>query len=163
MKQLITAYIRILKNVTSGKNWVDETFEKKLSAVTEQDAFIRPIADLHSVAEIVSHLHEWRLSVLSILKGGTRTVSMDSPANWRTNQELEPLGWETLRRNFYESQEELLTLLESNEDSYLQQKSKRSGDPYEFYVSGMVEHDLYHLGQIGIVIKFLPGRNGSVN
>jgi uncharacterized damage-inducible protein DinB len=157
VKQVISSYIRLLNKVTHGDNWLDETFDKKLNGITDEEAFKRPIKDLHSVAELVSHLLEWRLSVLNILKGGARTLSMESPANWRTNDELRQSGWPALKKRFYDSQEQLIKLLEQKDDAYLQQKSPKSEDLYEEYISGMVEHDLYHLGQLGIVIKFLKG------
>lgn len=154
MPPLITSYIQQLQNITNGDTWLDETFGKKLKNIPEGIAFTRPLPAMHSVAEIISHLHEWRLSVISILRGDEHTITMDGPSNWKTNEELSAKGWEALQRDFYKSQDALISLLQSKEDTYLQQVDSRKKNNFEYYVQGLIHHDLYHLGQIGLVIKF---------
>jgi hypothetical protein len=76
MNTLINAHIRHLNELTRGDAWLDESFQKKLMPVDESNAFLRPTPELHSVGELVSHMTEWKNSVLSILKGGQRTLTM---------------------------------------------------------------------------------------
>ncbi|REC72028.1 hypothetical protein DRF60_20400 [Chryseobacterium elymi] len=76
--------------------WIDENFEKKLLKVNDETAFERPIDSMHSVAEIVSHLTEWRKEVFSRLKGNPIGLEMSGAANWRSNEELKQMGWKNL-------------------------------------------------------------------
>ncbi|MEI2272663.1 ClbS/DfsB family four-helix bundle protein [Sphingobacterium sp. ML3W] len=79
---LIKDHIQQLKDVETADLWIDENFEKKLSQVDGTTAFERPIPAMHSIAELVSHLIEWRREVLSRLKGNQRGLDMSDAANW---------------------------------------------------------------------------------
>lgn len=59
---------------------------------------------MHSVAEIISHLVEWRKEVLSRLQGNPRGLEMTDAANWRGNAELKEKSWKKLLKEFYNSQ-----------------------------------------------------------
>jgi len=154
MKNTIHNLTRQLSEFNDGEPWIDETFSKKLTGLTEEQAFTRPYPSVHSVAEIVSHLLEWRISVLSILKGGARTITMDSPANWKSNDTLRKEGWTVLKERFYRSQQDIISFLDQQQDDYLLQVDKEDHS-YLYYVEGLIHHDMYHLGQIGLVIKML--------
>jgi len=154
MKNIIHNLTRQLSEVIDGEPWVDETFSKKLSGLTEEQAFTRPLPSVHSVAELVSHLLEWRISVLSILKGGSRTITMDSSANWKDNDSLRQEGWDILKEKFFKSQQDIITFLDQQNDDYLEQMDKEQHS-YLYYAEGLIHHDMYHLGQIGLVIKML--------
>lgn len=156
MKQiLIKDYIQQLQDMLTGPVWLDETFTKKLSEVKEQDVFTRPIPELHSVAELISHLHEWRLETISRLKGNKQGFTEDDPRNWRTNDELKAEGWELLKKNFYGSQQQLIDFLHEKDDEYLEQQYPHYAYTNKYLVQGMVHHDAYHLGQMGLTIKIL--------
>ena len=62
MKNTIHNLTRQLSEAIDGEPWIDETFSKKLSSLSEEQAFTRPLPSVHSVAELVSHLLEWRIS-----------------------------------------------------------------------------------------------------
>jgi len=145
---------RQLAGTMDGEPWIDETFSKKLSGLTEDEAFTRPYPEVHSVAELVSHILEWRYSNLSILKGGSRTITMDSLSNWKDNDTLRKEGWTTLKEKFYKSQQDIIALLQAQDDDYLLQVDKEQHN-YLYYVEGLIHHDMYHMGQIGLVIKML--------
>lgn len=153
---VIERYIRQLRDVTNGDLWIDETFEKKLAHVTERNAFIRPLPAMHSVGEVISHLLEWRLSTLNVLRGGAKTLTMTDSRNWRTNEELSSIGWQSLLAAFHKSHEELVDLLASKDDRFLAAPAGVMNRDMGYYVEGMVHHDMYHLGQIGLILKLMP-------
>jgi uncharacterized damage-inducible protein DinB len=155
MQNTIHNLTRQLSEFNDGEPWIDETFSKKLTGLTEEQAFTRPSPAIHSVAEIVSHLLEWRISVLSILKGGARTVTMDSPSNWKTNDMLRQEGWNVLKEKFYKSQQDIISFLDQQQDDYLLKVDGKENHSYLYYTEGLIHHDMYHLGQIGLVIKML--------
>lgn len=152
---LINDIIRQLEEVMNADIWLDENFDKKLGQVSEDEVFIRPIPEIHSVAELISHLHEWRLETISRLKGNKQGFVEDDPRNWRTNDELKAVGWENLKRNFYESQQQLIDFLATKDDDYLEEKYPHYTYNYKYLAQGMIHHDMYHLGQLGITIKML--------
>ncbi|WP_314058012.1 hypothetical protein [Empedobacter brevis] len=54
--KLINNFVQQLKNNNEGSSWLDENFSKKLENVTEKNAFIRPLPEIHSVAELAAHI-----------------------------------------------------------------------------------------------------------
>ena len=79
---------------------------------------------------------------------------MDSPSNWKDNDTLQKEGWTTLKEKLYTSQQDIIAFLEQQDDDYLQ-KLDKEGHSYLYYTEGLIHHDMYHLGQIGLVIKML--------
>lgn len=153
----IDALANQFESIYRGEPWLDETFAKKLGSLSETQAFARPLPMLHSVAEIISHLLVWRNEVIHRLQGNPAQLSVNHPANWKDSEELKTEGWEILQQQFDDSQERLLTLLRENDDSFLEQEYKQSTatDPYRYYLEGLLHHDCYHPGQVGLIIKML--------
>ncbi len=152
--KLIKNITQQLLDVQEQENWLDENFKKKIDKITEEQAFQRPLPELHSVAELISHLLVWRKESIRKLNGQDAKLTMESSDNWRKNEELEKIGWNKLKSDFYESQEELIRLIEHESDEYLESKYL-DGYKFKYLIEGLIHHDLYHLGQIGITIKFL--------
>lgn len=144
-----------LRDVESADLWLDENFEKKLANISEDIAFTRPIPDLHSAAELISHLIVWRRVNISRLNGNTVDMPVEHPDNWKTNDELRSIGWENLQKDFYQSQQEVITLLEGKDDAWLETISTHYGKNFRYLLDGLTHHDFYHLGQLGLTIKFL--------
>ncbi|WP_104381439.1 DinB family protein [Sphingobacterium sp. HMA12] len=156
---LIKHITQQLIDVETADLWIDENFEKKLAQVDSTTAFERPIAEMHSIAELTSHLIEWRREVLSRLKANPRGLEMSDAANWRTNEELKAQGWEKLLKDFYETQHNIIAFMKGKDDSFLHTAYPHANQSfphdYKYLLTGLIHHDMYHLGQMGITIKFL--------
>ena len=154
-KTLINHYVQELKKTIEGENWVEENFRKKLDNLEEKKVFIRPIPAVHSVAELVSHIVVWKQEVLNRLHKNECRLSVESPENWKSNDELRLQGWDRLKLALYNSQEELIAFLNQKDDSFLIENEYANGYSFKYLVDGLLQHDMYHLGQIGITIKLL--------
>jgi hypothetical protein len=159
MRILIDNIISQLIDIQEHRNWVGANFNERLNLIGENEAFIRPQADMHSVAEIISHLTIWRKDAVLKIRTGKGSVTDDSEQNWLPNDKLKAIGWDKIKSDYRSSLSGLIELLRTREDGFLKEKYY---DPdfkgyyeYEFVVHGMLHHDIYHLGQLGIVIKFL--------
>jgi len=96
----------------------------------------------------------WRIESIRKLKGLDANLTVDSPENWRTNDQLEAIGWLNLQKEFYQSIYTLIEMLSDKDDTFLENKY-RDGYSFKYLIEGLIHHDLYHLGQLGITIKFL--------
>lgn len=76
---------------------------KKIRAGSNGQVFIRPLPDLHSVAEITSHLTFWRNEALIKIKIGAGTKTDDCEENWLPNRVLEEKGWKTILNEYDQS------------------------------------------------------------
>lgn len=152
---LIEDIIQQLNDLDNGDVWLDENFAKKLGQVGEADAFVRPMPDMHSVAELLAHLVVWRRINIRRMNGETVKVDIDDPVNWQTNNELRINGWDALKRDFARSRQEVIDLLAGKDDSYLATVSTHYGKDFKYLLYGLIHHDVYHLGQLGITVKYL--------
>lgn len=152
--KIIKNIIDQLLDIQQNKLWIDENFRNKIDNLSEKQALRRPFPELHSVAELVSHILVWRKESILKLKGKDSFLSVESPENWITNEEIKIKGWEILKKEFYQSQYDIIAQIENEADDYLD-KEYSGGYKYKYLIEGLLHHDLYHLGQIGIVIKLL--------
>ena len=148
-------FIHQLQQAYYGGSWLDEDAEKKLKPVNEESAFIKPYGYIHSIAELVSHIIEWRKELLERFRFGRRArLTVDSPENWISNETLKQDGWAYLKKQLDKTQADLIAFLETKDDAFLD--SNWSGEQkYKWLVTGLLEHDVYHLGQIGLVYKMI--------
>lgn len=153
-KILINNIIRQLDELQEGSLWFDQCFKDKIEGLTDREAFKRPIPEVHSVAEHISHIIEWRKECLQRFEG-QQTDLMNSPDDWKDNDTLSAIGWDNLRKLFYSSTTTLINALKGQDDAYLDTKFADTNYNFHYLVEGIIQHDLYHLGQIGITIKLL--------
>lgn len=156
MTSRIQTYINQFNQVFNGNPWLDESFSKKLDNLSEAQAFTPSPGNNHSVAEVVSHLTEWRKEIIRRLidNSSERRLTDESPDNWKTITQLQQTGWQQLYDDFKQSEQQLLKLLESNDDDFLDRQLGETEFNKEYFVAGLLHHDLYHLGQIGLILKW---------
>lgn len=95
------------------------------------------------------------MDTIKKFKGLQSNLTIESPENWKSNEELRIIGWEKLKSNLTKSQIELTNLLADKTDDYLENNKYEGKYSLKYMVEGIIHHDLYHLGQIGITIKLL--------
>ncbi len=159
MQGVIEHIISQLTNNQEGKAWIGATYQSKLKDITDENAFIRPLPDLHSVAEIISHLTTWQKETILKITTGEGSLTDDCEENWYSNDKLREKKWASILKEYQESLAEIIVLLKTKEDSFLEKQyydtDFKGNYPYSFVINGMLHHNLYHLGQLGIIIKYL--------
>ena len=162
MKAIIHHIIEQLVEIHEGKPWIGSSYERKLKGIDESLVFVRPIKGLHSIAEIFSHLTFWRKEAILKIKSGKGSKTDDCEENWLSNKQLKAKGWAEINAEYHDSLSELIGLLREKDDSFLEETyydtDFKGVYNYSFLVNGMLHHDLYHLGQLGIIIKYLMTR-----
>lgn len=166
MKRLLENIVRQLKDLENGKVWIGTNYYEKLNSISEKDVFIQPYPNLHSIAEIISHLTVWRNETILKINTGVGRITDACKENWLTNDQLIKKGWNKILLEYKNSFSELIKILEIKDDSFLNEKyfdtDFNDYFKYQFVVYGMIHHDIYHLGQLGIIIKILKeGKNNK--
>ena len=148
-----------LNTIQSGRPWIGQTYQGVWDGLPEASFFVRPLPQLHSVAELLSHLTLWRQETILKIKTGTGSKTCEDPENWRDNHFLRQKGWAVLRAEYDDSLDTIVALLSERDDSFLDQlyydTDFKGRFPYSFVLEGMLHHDLYHLGQLGSVCRLL--------
>ena len=162
--RIIDHVIEQLLEVQNGKLWMGDTFRKKIDSITKEEAFMRPLPTLHSVAELIAHLTAWKKDALLKIMNGKGQLTDDDENNWPSNEVLKKIGWNKLIKDYENSHSDIISLLQGKDDSFLRDQYEdqdfKGKFNYLFVINGILHHDLYHLGQIGIVIKLIKeGQN----
>lgn len=154
---LISNFVKQLKSIHQGDNWLEENFKKKIDSLSAKEVFERPHSQILSVAELISHILVWREESTRKLKGLKAELTVESSANWKSIADLKNTGWTNLKNRLYKSHDNIIALIESKHDDFLEIVHEQ-GYSYKELIEGLIHHDLYHLGQIGITIKFIRSK-----
>lgn len=142
-----------LTEIYNGEPWFGESLQTKLENVSVEMAYRQPAPNKHSIAEILSHMEYWRKSFIYQLKGDSSvSFSGDSPDNWPDVANLKKQGWGNQLHAFDETHQQLINLLSKLNDKSISEELVTN-------LNGLVNHDIYHIGQIGFVkslVKTLP-------
>lgn len=148
-----------LELIYEGDPWYGDSIASVLNSVYPNLIFDSPGPGMHSIAELAAHMITYRNFAEDRLQGNTESPpDQEKTFDWRTFTPDKKSAWNTLRARLDSSQQNLLNLLNQNDDSVLDQKV--AGKPYTFHylLTGILQHDLYHLGQIVYINKLL-GKN----
>lgn len=148
-RQHLDKIIERQTTIINEENWLGENFKSKIDCLSEETAFLNPLPQIHSVAELISHLTVWKEENIKKLNGNPATLTDDSPENWKTSEILKKIGWKTIKEDFFNISKKLTDFLSDKDDTFLEQESNY------IILEGLIQHDIYHLGQIGITIKLI--------
>ena len=147
------------KNIHYGHNWFGQSYKVKLADLDRSHYFIRPQPDVHSVAELIAHSTAWRKDAILKINTGKGVLTEASEEDWPSLDQLKVKGWDAIYQEYIESIDLFASILENKEDEFLDTEysdPEFGGNyPYNFTVVGIVQHDIYHLGQLGLVAKML--------
>jgi len=137
----------------SGEAWHGPDLQQLLDGVSADDASKHPIPGAHSIWELVNHIASWNIIVHQKSKGELPQVTreMDWPPVWEANE----VAWKRALENLAESRTRLRNYMKTLRDDQLDEPIL--GENYSRYVllHGLVQHDLYHAGQIAVLKKAL--------
>ena len=140
----------------SEEAWHGSSVVEILRDVTPRLADRRLAPNTHTIAELVFHMTTWRIFAVRKLQGDADFDIKTKEKNWKVFSVVDELEWETLQMELSLSQEELVSELEKRDsDEFLERIVP--GRNYSFYtlLHGIVNHDLYHAGQIALIKKVL--------
>ena len=139
-----------------GEPWYGPPIIKVLSDVTAKEAASRPIPGVHSIWELVLHMTAWIGEVEQRLLGG----ESGDPAggDWPETPEPSDGAWDEARSLLAAAHHSLVNAFKQfPEDRWNEpmEGTRTSSLTYERMVEGLVQHNVYHLGQISLLKKQL--------
>jgi hypothetical protein len=147
--------IKELVSVLEGEPWYGQRAEEILGAVNVSTVYKRPAAHVHSQIELLYHMVTWAEHVRDLVdKNAIADPDGFEMKNWRLIEPSEHT-WERGLREFKTLHQQIITLLGNKNDDFLASPvSSRSFD-FRFLLQGLIQHDIYHLGQIAYLNKLL--------
>lgn len=156
MKTNVSYFCQQFRQVYDGEPWYGDSLRQKLETITTGEAFALPAPGVHSIAQIVAHMLAWRQLLLERLRGNADfRIEVGSSLDWPSPAALEAKGWASLCSAFDDNQAELLRLLDAATDELLTRPLPDGKHSFQLLLDGMLHHDIYHIGQIGVVLAQL--------
>ena len=156
MNKEIQHIISLLKATYEGDPWHGRSIKSLLSEVDAEMGLKMPSKNSHSIAELVYHMVTWRDFTISRLRPeeGKDTAYFEK-IDWRKLDVKNTATWQQGVVLLEESQQRLLTLLEEYNDSILPEPVDERKYNFRTLLYGVVNHDIYHAGQIAYAWKLL--------
>ena len=140
-----------------GDAWHGPSVMALLNGVTAEQAATHPIPGAHSIWELTEHIRAWEGACLRRLNGDPAQLSRDE--DWLPLNDFSASAWEKTKQNLRETHERLLQAIGTVDESQLDQPilvhPEITFSSVYVTLHGVVQHDLYHAGQIAILKKAL--------
>jgi len=146
-----------LRRAFDGSAWHGPALLELLKDVDAATASARPIADAHSIWELVLHIAAWDGAGLRRLAG--KKAQLKGPANFPPIPvPSTDAAWREAVAKARQSHQILVETVAKLSATRL--RDTVPGKKYDFYhmLHGIAQHELYHAGQIAILKKALGGR-----
>ena len=147
--------IKSFESTLSGQPWFGRAVYEILEEVDEVKANIKPNGSDHSMIVLLWHMNTWAGFVLGSLENKTAEEMKAIEANdWR---EIDPKihTWKKGMEQLRVTHNKIVEILSKKEDSFLSEIVPTRKFNYRFMLNGLIQHNIYHLGQVAFLKKML--------
>jgi uncharacterized damage-inducible protein DinB len=155
MNNEILRIIEQMNETWEGEPWFGRSVKKLLSEINEEIAFQKPSGQ-HSIVELLWHMVTWKEFVISRLQE-TEAKALDEfeAKDWRELDHSDFSLWKKGMNEFSRLHKELISMVQMQNDEILDLKVKERNYNFRQLLNGIIQHDIYHVGQIAYLKKLL--------
>jgi uncharacterized damage-inducible protein DinB len=149
IQQIADAY----QAVTIKGAWYGPTVAELLAKISPELATRRPVPGAHSISELLQHLLLWNERI--------RNTSESYPMpRWEAEKEWAepPIPWKELVARWNQSRDLLEERIRNFPIEDLTKQVPGRNYPYETMFHGILQHGIYHSGQMAMVWSMLQSR-----
>jgi uncharacterized damage-inducible protein DinB len=134
--------------------WYGPSLAELLTQISPDLATTPPVPGSHSISELLQHLLLWN-------ERTRNTSASNSLPPWQPEQDWAepPIPWNELLSRWSRSRDLLEDKLRNFPIDDLAKQVPGRNYPYETLFHGIVEHTIYHSGQIAMVLTMLQPRS----
>jgi uncharacterized damage-inducible protein DinB len=143
-----------IRRAFEGEAWHGDSMLELLANVDARTAAAHPIKGAHSIWELLLHVAAWDDAVLR--RAGGTAVKLSDEENFPSIKDTSEAAWRKTMEQVKLKHEALVNAVAAFPDSRLFDPVPGKTQKYydHFYMfSGIVQHDLYHAGQIALLKK----------
>lgn len=151
-----------LERETAGEPWHGPSLAAILEGVTSEQAARKVSPDTHSIWEIVLHMTGWKREVARRARG--HQAGQPEAGDWPPVGQASEARWRSAREDLFQAQRELADLVRGLTDAELD--ARIQGDTAAYIGAGLsvratlygiLQHDVYHSGQIALLKRIGGG------
>jgi uncharacterized damage-inducible protein DinB len=143
-----------IRRAFEGEAWHGDPLLEILKDVKAKQAAARPIKNAHTIWELVLHIAAWDGAVLR--RTGGKAAKVSDKQNFPLITDKSEAAWQSALARLKRTHDDLVKAVAEFPDSRLQEQVPGKTAKYYnyFYMfSGIVQHELYHAGQIAVLKK----------
>lgn len=144
-----------LKRAYEGGAWHGPSVREVLNGVTARQAQARPLQNAHSIWELVHHIAVWENVGRRRLEGDRAEIDISSLEDWPPADDMSDAAWEQAKAALDRGHEALRKTIAGLDESRLDQPILEGLSTVYVTLHGVIQHDLYHAGQIAMLKKAL--------
>jgi uncharacterized damage-inducible protein DinB len=155
MKREILTIAGHMEEVFAGDPWFGRNATSLLEEIPGDFALERP-GGQHSMADLLWHMINWKeFAVNRLRKDEERSLADFENDDWRLPSIPEKELWGRGIVKLFQVHQDLISAVHAQDDELLDETVE--GRQYDFrkLLWGVIEHDIYHLGQIAFMVKLL--------
>src|ERR1700744_2162860 len=145
-----------LTRILSGNAWYGPNVYDILAQVTFEAAYEKPPGSVHNIAEIVLHMIAWTEEVMDRMNG--LTAGVPSSGDWPPTGTPDEQKWQNYVNDLKLVNVNLMGLIQNFPEEQWSEpmndernRELGNGVTYEELVNGLIQHHIYHSGQIAIL------------
>jgi uncharacterized damage-inducible protein DinB len=139
-----------LRRSYEGPAWHGPALRELLQGVTAEQAAAKPVPGAHSVWELVHHIDAWERQAFTTLEGETYE-SMTGDADWPPVRNTTAEAWTDALERLGSTTSKLVQAVRLMDEAKLDEIVAGKEFNYYFLLHGVVQHNLYHAGQIALL------------
>lgn len=141
-----------LRRSYDGEAWHGPAVRELLDGVTADRAAAKPIAGAHSIWELVLHVEAWERESLLVVGGKTFEI-LAGESDWPPVRETSAEEWRATLERLESTTRNLVAAIRAMDDAKLNESAGGREFNFHFLLHGVVQHNLYHAGQIALLKK----------
>jgi uncharacterized damage-inducible protein DinB len=134
-----------------GAAWHGDAIWQILDGISAERAALRPIANAHSIWEIVGHMAFWEGIAAKRLDG--LRAGLEEDPNFPVAPEATEANWQKTLDQFRASNKAFREALQKLSPARLDDPSAAGKRSFYDEAHGLIEHNVYHAGQIALLAK----------
>jgi uncharacterized damage-inducible protein DinB len=149
-----------LEKVLSGRPWYGTGIYNTIAKVNFEAAYEKPPGSVHNIAEIVLHMVAWTEEVMDRMNG--MTAGVPTSGDWPETGKPDEQKWQNYVDDLKLVNVNLIGIIQSFPDEQWDEAidDERGDRPvvtYEALINGLIQHHVYHAGQISILNRIING------
>lgn len=148
--------IKSFESTLSGQPWFGRAVYEILGEADESKVDTKPNGTEHSMLDLVWHMNTWAEFTLGTLENRTVEEMKKIESNdWRS---IDPKihTWKKGVEQLKATHNKIIELLkQKDDDAYLNDVVTNRQYNFRFLLNGLIQHNIYHLGQIAYLKKML--------
>lgn len=149
-----------LHQILSGDPWYGSNTYDILAQISFESAYEKPSGAVHNIAEIVLHMIAWTEEVMDRMNG--QTAGLPTSGDWPEIGTPDEQKWQDYKDDLKLVNTNLVGVIqnfpiEQWEELINDERDRElgTGVSYEALIAGLIQHHVYHSGQIAILNRII--------